>query len=98
MDIADVRLVLDKEVGAANLADVVEIAADPGQHRVSPHRFGRRLGEIGRHDRMVVRSWRADHQSLQQRIVGRRQLQQPDRGDHLGDLAEERQGTGGDQR
>src|SRR5205823_7294119 len=39
VDIADIRLVLDEEVGPANLSDVVEIAAHSRQHRVGAYRL-----------------------------------------------------------
>ena len=89
MDVADVRLVLDEEVRPADLADVVEIAADPRQHRVGADRFRRGFRQVGGHDRVVVGPRGAHHQPLQERIVGRHQLQQLHRGDDARDLAEE---------
>ena len=71
MDIADVGLVLDEKVGPANLANVVEIAADPRQDRVGPDGLGGSLRQVGRHDRMVIRPGRTHHQSFQQWVVGR---------------------------
>ena len=90
VDVADIRLVLDEKVGPANLANVVEIAADSRQHRVGTDGLGGSLRQVGRDDRMVIRPGRTHHQSFQQWVVGRHQFQQLHGSDDAGDLAQKR--------
>ena len=74
-------LVLDEVLGLRELADVVVVAAHARQQWVGADRLGRRLGEVRHGQRVLERARRLDRETLEQRQIGVRQLEQADVGD-----------------
>ena len=72
------ELVLDEELRADELADVVVVGADAGEQRVGPDLASAGVGERARHDRVVVRARSPVHQLAQQRCSRIAQLEEAD--------------------
>ena len=74
------QLVFLKVHGALQFADVVVIGSRAAQQGIGPHRFRRRLGQIGHDDGVVIGAGGFDHQPAQNGLIGVGQLQQLGRG------------------
>ena len=73
-------LIFDKIARLEHLADIVEIGPDAHQQPIGADRFGGGIGDRSDVDGMVVCSWCAAHEFLQQRMRDIAQFQQADIG------------------
>ncbi len=87
-------LVLDEIVRLEHLADVVKVSSHAYQQATGPDAFGRRFGNGGHVDRVVVRSRGAANELLQQRVRNVAPFEQADFREHAEEILDHRQQAG----
>ena len=88
VDVVAAGLVLDERERVRQLADVVVVRRDAGDQRVGADRLGGPLGQVGDHDRVVVRARRLHQQPAQQWLRRVGQLEELERGQDPEHVAE----------
>ena len=81
VDVVAAGLVLDERQRVGQLPDIVVVGGHAGDERVRPDRLGCPLGEVGDHDRVVVRARRLEQEPAEERLRRVGQLEQLERGE-----------------
>ena len=91
VDVVAAGLVLDERQRVGQLPHIVVVGCHAGKQRIRTNRLGRPLGQVGHHDRVVVRAGRLHEQPAEQLLGWVGQLQQLERREDSEHVAQHRE-------